>query len=193
MSTRRCVLVALLLAVSPMGGRGQSGNYWLITQATGKWEYRTGPDDRRQLTGKYDCLIPDGEVRCLETDLRRCELRYLTDPETSATKALAVRLPGSGAWVSLKKLAPPPPAVLPTTADALVSKFTRVTKAGGSRAVSGCGGSFPLKAPTCGENIDLSDFKVRWQPTAEAGARNLILWLERVDGQPLVFRRTIPA
>jgi hypothetical protein len=184
----RCLLVALLVIASPMGGLGQSASYWLIKEATGRWEYREGTGEPRELTGKYDCLKPGGQVRCLDTDLRRCELRYLTDPRSTATRKLEVELQQSGQWVSLRNLKPPPPPLLRTTTADLVAKFKGATMAGGSRAASGCSGDFPLKSPACGDNIDISDFRVHWKPTTEDPARKLSVMVEQVDGKTDLFR-----
>jgi len=193
MYTIRWLLVALLVVVSPTAGLGQSKSYWLIKEASGRWEYRAGTGEQRQLTGKYDSLYPDGHVRCLETDLRRCELRYLPDQRSSATRKLEVALQQSGQWVSLKNLKPPPPPLLPTTSGDLAAKFRKAAQAGGSRAGSGCGGNFPLKGPSCGENIDISDFRVHWQPTTADPASKLSVLVEQVDGKPALFRGTTSA
>ena len=89
--------------------------------------------------------------------------------------------------MSLKGLKPPPPPVLPATSSELAAKFSRVTRIGGSRAASACGGDFPLKAPTCGENIDPSAFTIRWPATI---SRTVAILVERADGQPALFRGT---
>ena len=183
-----CLLIVLFLAAAPVAGQSQSGNYWLIKEASGTWEYRLGTGEPRPLTGKYDCLFPDGQVRCLDTDLRRCELRYLTDPRSNVTEKLAVKPLPNGRWISLKGLKAPPTSLLLTASADLAAKFKRVTQAGGSRAASGCGGDFPLKAPACGENIDVVDFKIRWTPVKEDPARKLSILVERVDGRPALFR-----
>jgi len=190
MYTSRWLLVALLVVASPTAGLGQSKSYWLIKEASGRWEYRAGTGEQRQLAGNYDKLDTDGQVRCLETDLRRCELRYLSDPRSSATRKLEVALQQSGQWVSLRNLKPPPPPLLATTSTDLAAKFKRVAQAGGSRAGSGCGGDFPLKAPSCGENIDISDFRIHWRPTTADAARKLSVMVERIDGKSRLFRDT---
>ena len=81
MHPRWSVLVALMAVASPAAAQGQSGSYWLITQATGRWEYRVGTGQPRRLTGSYDYLVPAGQVRCLEPDVRRCELQELEQPD----------------------------------------------------------------------------------------------------------------
>lgn len=193
MHTNRWLLAALLFVVHPVAATGQSRGYWLIGQATGRWEYRVGQGDSRELTGKYDYLVPAGEVRCLEEDLRRCELRYLIDPRSGTTRKLPVQLQQSGRWVSLKNLTPPPPPVISITTDTLAAKFKRVTQAGGSRTGSGCGGDFPLRAPVCGENVDASSLRIHWLPLAEPGAGKLAILVEPVDGRSDVFRGSAPA
>ena len=193
MYTCRTVLVALLVVASPALVLGQGGSYWLIKDVAGRWEYREGTGERRPLTGKYDHLVTNGQVRCLETDLRRCELRYLIDPRSTETRKLEVVLQQSGQWVSLRNLKPPPPPVLKTTSADLAAKFKQITRAGGSRAGSGCGGDFPLKAPACGENIDIADFRVHWQPTAADPAGKLSVLVEQVDGISTLFRRETSA
>ena len=144
----RCVLCTLIVMAVSVPGSAEGDNYWLVTQITGRWEYRVGTDKARQLTGRYEPLAPEGQVRCLEPDLRRCELRYLVNARSAATERLNLRLQDTGEWVSLKRLKPPPPPVLPATSSELAAEFVRATRAGGSRAASGCGGDFPLKAPT---------------------------------------------
>jgi len=193
MSAYRRVLAALLMTAFPAASQGQSAGYWLIGQVGGKWEYRIGQEAGREITGEYDYLVPSGEVRCLEDDLRRCELRYLADPRSGATRKLPVQPRQNGRWISLRNLTPPPPPVLPITADALAAKFKRVTQAGGSRTASACGGDFPLRAPVCGENIDVSDFNIHWLPAAEPAAARLAILVEPVDGRSDVFRATSPA
>ncbi len=194
MTARRWFLLVLLLSAAPAAAQPAGDAFWLIGQISGRWEYRDGPDGReRQLTGKYDSLPQSGEVRCLETDLRKCELRYLASPRSQATSRLAVPLKQTGQWVRLKALPPPPPAVLPVTAAALAQKFTTHTRPGGSRAASGCGGNFPLWAPACGENLDLSDFKLRWQPPAEGSTGNLLVIIQRTDGSSAPTRDSAPA
>lgn len=190
MFTNRCLLTAVVLAVSPMTASGQSDNYWLVKEVTGRWEYRVGTEQPRQLTGGYEVLEPKGEVRCLDAGVSRCELRYLIDPRSDTTRPLPVRLGQSGQWVSLKTLKPPPPPVLPATSSELAARFGRVTRAGGSRAASACGGDFPLRAPTCGENIDPATFTVRW-PESTSGS--VAILVERADGQPALFRGTAEA
>ena len=193
MSAPRRVFAALLVAALPAVSQAQGAGYWLIGQAAGRWEYRIGQEAAREITGKYDYLVPAGEVRCLEDNLRSCELRYLVDPRTGATKKLPVEPRQSGRWISLKSLTPPPPPVLPITTDALATKFKRVTQAGGSRTASACGGDFPLRAPVCGENIDVSDFNIHWLPADESGAAKLAILVEPVDGRSDVLRATSPA
>ena len=181
-------LVALIAVASPVAGQGQSGSYWLITRVTGKWDYRVGSSQPRRLTGSYDYLVPAGRVRCLETDLRNCDLQYLSSPTTKATKKLAVPLQPGGAWVSLKSLTPPPPPVLPATSRDLAAKMRRFTRPGGSRAASGCEGDLPLEAPACGENIDINDFRVRWTPSPGRPGRRLALIVEKADDKSRMFR-----
>jgi hypothetical protein len=191
MNSGRCVLAALLLLASPLAAALQEDTSRLITRAGGRWEERDAGGRTHRLNGKYDCLRPNGDVRCLEADVSRCELRYLTGPASTATRRLPVRIDRSGQWMRLRGLPPPPAPVLATTAAALARHFTRYTKPGGSRSGSGCGGDFPLHAPACGETLDVSGFKVRW-PAADGAAGNLLLLVERVDGSPAVFRRTPP-
>lgn len=123
----------------------------------------------------------------MESDLRRCELRFLTSPRTDATERLGVKLVEPSGWVSLKTLKPPPPAVLPATSSELAKKFMRATGAGGSRGGSGCGGDLQLKEPTCGETIDVSTFTIRWNPVSSGGVAILV---ERADGEAARFRGT---
>jgi hypothetical protein len=184
------VVLALLVAASPQASWGQSSGYWLIGEITGRWEYRVGTAAPEPLTKRYTALVPAGQLRCQETDLARCELRFLVDPRSGVTERLDVRLEQTGKWVNLRGLTPPPPPVVPTTATELVKKFTRVTRAGGSRSVSGCGGDFPLRAPVCGENVDASGLTVRWAPAGEDASSKLMVLVERVDGQPQRFRGT---
>jgi len=193
MHTYRWLAATLLLVALPVAAPAQGRGYWLIGQVEGRWEYRVGQGGPREITGTYDCLVPAGEVRCLEEDVRRCELRFLTDPRSGATRKLPVQLQQSGRWVSLKNLTPPPPPVIPITTDALAAKFKRVTQAGGSRAGSGCGGDFPLRAPVCGENVDISGLRIHWLPSADLGAGKLVILVEPVDGRSDVFRDSAPA
>ncbi len=188
MSTVRRFVVGLLLAVAPAAAQGPSSAYWLVGQVTGDWEYRDAAGSVHKLTSKYDFLQPSGAVRCLETDLTKCALRYLSSPRSDAMVKLPVPLKQTGAWIPLRGLPPPPATVLTTTADALVRKFISHTRPGGSRAVSGCGGTFPLWAPACGENIDLSDFRLRWQPPAEGSTGKLLVIVQRTDGISALFR-----
>ena len=116
------LLIALLLLASAIAVSGQTDNYWLVGQIVGRWEYREGAGQPRQLSGKYDCLFPSGEVRCLEADPRNCQLSYFTNPRSRALTRLPVQ--ASRQWISLRKLPAPPPAVLPTTSAALVQTVT---------------------------------------------------------------------
>jgi hypothetical protein len=192
------LLAALIAVASPAAGQGQSqsqsqsqgGNYWLITQATGHWEYRVGAGQPRRLTGGYDYLVPAGQVRCLESDVRRCDLQYLSGA-TKATRKLPVPLQPGGVWVSLKGLTAPPPPVLPATSQDLATKMRRFTRPGGSRAASGCEGDLPLEAPSCGENIDVSDFRIRWTPSPGAAGRRLALIVEKADDKSRRYRETL--
>ena len=131
MSTSR-LLIALFLAASPVVVQGQNDSYWLIGQVVGRWEYREAGGRPRPLSGKYDCLLPAGEVRCLEADARNCQLRYLSSPRSKATTKLPIQ--ATRQWISLRRLPAPPPAILPTTSAALARTFTRYTRPGGSRA-----------------------------------------------------------
>ena len=194
MTPYRCFVIGLVLAASPAMAQTPGEPYWLIGQITGSWEYRDSPAGQaRELAGKYDYLLPGGEVRCLEVDVRKCELRYLSNPRSEATVKLPIPIRQSGQWVRLKGLPPPPPAVLSTTATGLVQKLTSHTRQGGTRAASGCGGSFPLWAPGCGENIDLSAFSIQWEPLSEDSTGKLLVTVERVDGVSTFFRDAPPA
>ncbi len=190
MLRNRCVLFGLIMASLPVSVFGQGANYWLIEQATGRWEYRVGTEKPRKVTGPYDPIFPQGEVRCLEADLQACELRFLVNPRSNATERLAIRLTQTGQWASLRRLKPPPPPVLPTTSSELAAKFARVTRAGGSRAASGCGGDFSLEAPACGENVAVSNFKIRWPPMPSG---KMAVLVERADGAVALFRATASA
>jgi hypothetical protein len=181
------LLGVLVVAACPASLAGQSDNYWLIVQVTGQWEYRIGDEEARQLTGEYEPLSPAGQVRCLEPDVSTCELRYLASARSKETQRLAVRLGPGKQWVALKGLKPPPLPVLPASSAELATKFGRVTRAGGSRAASACGGDFPLKAPKCGENIDPATFTIRWPPTV---SQTIAVLVDRVDGQSNLFRGT---
>ena len=86
MHTHRRFLFALLLIAFPSAVQGRGPGYWLIGQVTGRWEYRLAQGEALELTGKYDYLVPAGEVRCLEADLRGCELRFLSDPPSGANQ-----------------------------------------------------------------------------------------------------------
>jgi hypothetical protein len=197
MSTSRPLLVALFLLVPALTAVGQeeAPGYWLIGQAIGKWEYRDASGVRR-LTGKYDCLWTTGEVRCLEADPARCELRYFGEATGSATRKLPIPQPRQ--WVKLRTLPPPPPSVLPTTSGDLVGTLKRLAKPGGSRSLSGCVGAFPLRAPACGENIDVDNFTIRWLPPGEQSKGDLVLFAERADAvsestAAVRIRRPMPA
>lgn len=192
MTPRRSFLIGLLLAASQASAQTPSEAYWLVGQIKGSWEYRDAAGRERPVKGKYDSLQTSGEVRCMETDLRQCELRYLNDPRLETTLKLPVPLKLTGAWIRLKGLPPPPNAVLPVTSAALVQKFTGHTRPGGSRAVSGCGGTFPLWVPACGENLDLSDFSLRWQPPAEGSTGKLLVIVQRVDDTTASIRDAGP-
>ena len=192
MSTVRWLVVGLLLAVPPVAAQGPSSAYWLVGQVTGDWEYRDAAGTVHKLTSKYDYLQPTGEVRCLETDLTKCALRYLGNPGSDATVKLPVPLKQTGVWVPLRGLPPPPPAVLTTTPSALQAKFTNLTKPGGSRAPSGCEGEFPLRAPVCNENIDVSDFRIRWSPGPDSSTGKLLVLVGRADGKATILRTSAP-
>lgn len=173
---RHCMVLGFMLAAS-WSTLPQSDNYWLIREVTGRWEYRLGADIRA-LTGEYEAVVPDGQVRCRESDLQSCELRYLVNERTQATARLEIKLLAKDEWVSLKRLKPPPPPLLPANPSKLAEKFMRITRPGGSRS-SGCGGNLPLKAPACGEYIDIAQFKILW-PTGGTGKLSIIV--ENADG-----------
>jgi hypothetical protein len=189
---RKWWLLAALLAVAyPLAGQSQGGNYWLITRATGNWEYRVGTGPPRRLTGSYDYLVPAGQVRCLEPDLRKCDLQYLSSQTTNATKKLAVPLQPGGVWISLKGLTPAQSPVLAATSQDLSAKMLRLSRPGGSRAVSGCEGDLQLEAPACGENIDIGDFRIRWAPSPSGTVKRLALLVEKADDRTRRFRATL--
>jgi len=169
----------------------QSEGYWLINEIKGTWQYRTGDGEARPLVGSYECLRPNMEVRCTDRDVRQCELRYLVSHSSVDTERLPIRLPRSGVWVSLKNLKPPSESVLSPTIKDLISKFERITQKGGSRDASGCGGDYALKAPACGETVDVSDFEVRWTPLTSGDGKVSVV-VERVD-QPATYRGTAQA
>lgn len=152
-----------------------------------------GTKEARPITGRYDYLEPAGEVRCMEKDVRLCELRYLIDPRSDKTEKLSIGPMKTGAWMSLKKLPIPPQPVLSMTATDLVAKFKRVTQVGGSRDSSACGGNFALKAPACGENADLYDFRIRWTPSADDAEKKISILVETIDGAHTSFRDTAAA
>jgi len=159
--------------------------YWLIREFTGRWEYRVGTERPRPLSGQYETLVPEGQVRCLEPDVRTCELRFLVNPRSNITERLPVRVLQTGQWISLRRLKPPPAPVLPATASELAAKFARETRVGGSRSGSGCGGDLVLKAPACGESVDVEHFTIRWTPLASGRTAVLV---ERADGEAALFR-----
>ena len=115
MLTRHCVLWGVLVAVSSADAGAQTESYWLIKETRGRWEYVVGDAPPRKLSGQYEPIVAAGRVRCLEPDLKSCELRYLIDPRSNATRRLEVKLGASGRWTSLRELKPPPPPVLPAT------------------------------------------------------------------------------
>ncbi len=193
MTIPRILMIALLVSSSAWSGRGQARDYWLIKGTKGSWEYRMGTMESRPITGRYDFLEPAGEVRCMEKDVRLCELRYLIAPRSDNTEKLAIGPLKTGVWMSLKKLPVPPQSVLSMTSTDLVAKFKRVAQAGGSRDSSTCGGNFALKAPVCGENIDIFDFRIRWTPSAEDADKRISILVETVDGTPASFRESAPA
>jgi uncharacterized caspase-like protein len=166
----------------------QGDGYWLITKVEGHWEYRTATSPPRRLTGEYDEIRKTGQVRCLDPDVSGCELHYLVAPRTDETKPLGVVLAQSGRWVSLRNLTPPPPPVLAATSTELAAKYTRVTRAGGSRAASACGGDLPLSAPACGEQVDVSAFVVHWPAREQTVSGTLTVIVETVDGERALFR-----
>jgi hypothetical protein len=129
----------------------------------------------------------------MEKDVRLCELRYLSDPHSDKTEKLAIGPLKTGVWMSLKKLPVAPQPVLPMTSTDLVAKFKRVTQVGGSRDSSVCGGNFALKAPACGENADIFDFRIRWTPSADDADKEISILVETVDGPTYLFRETAPA
>jgi caspase domain-containing protein len=182
---RRFLLSVLVMAAMPAALRAQNDPYWLVVGVTGQWEYRTDADAPRALTGAYEPISPRGQVRCLETDISRCELRYLTSATAKTTQRLPVKLVDNKQWATLSGLKPPPLPVIPASSSELASKYSRVTRAGGSRAATACGGEFPLKAPTCGENVDLSGFTIRWPATTIA---SIAILVERADGQNVLYR-----
>jgi hypothetical protein len=193
MTIPRILMIALLVSSSAWPGRGQTRDYWLIKGTRGSWEYRMGTKEPRPITGRYDYLEPAGEVRCMEKDVRLCELRYLIDPRSDKTEKLPIGPLKTAVWTSLKKLPVPPQPVLSMTSADLVAKFKRVTQVGGSRDSSACGGNFALKAPVCGENADIFDFRIRWTPSADDADKKISILVETVDGTPVLFRDTAPA
>lgn len=193
MTIPRILMIAFLVSASAWSGRGQTRDYWLIKGARGSWECRIGTQKPRPITGRYDYLEPADAVRCMEKDVRLCELRYLSDPHSDKTEKLAIGPLKTGVWISLKKLPVAPQPVLPMTSTDLVAKFKRVTQVGGSRDSSVCGGNFALKAPACGENADIFDFRIRWTPSADDADKKISILVATVDGTPVLFRETAPA
>ena len=83
MHTHRRFLIALLLMTFPSAVQGQGPRLLAHRPGHRQVEYRLAQGEARELTGKYDYLVPAGEVRCLEADLRGCELK------SPATRGLA--------------------------------------------------------------------------------------------------------
>jgi hypothetical protein len=193
MTIPRIFLIAFFVSAAAQPGHGQTSDGWLIKGAKGLWEYRMVTKEIHPITGRYDYIQPAGEVRCMEKDVRICELRYLIDSRTDKTEKLAIGPLKTGVWMSLKKLPVPPQPVLSMTSADLVAKFKRVTQVGGSRDSSTCGGTIALKAPVCGENADISDFKIRWTPSPDDADKKISIMVETIDGTRTTFRDMAPA
>jgi hypothetical protein len=185
MAVSRLLLALVALSAGSVPLNAQQDSYWLVVGVVGQWEYRIGDELPRPLVGAYEPLSPRGQVKCLEAVLSRCELRYLVSSRSKETQKLPVRLIQSGQWVALKGLKPPTLPIVPATSNELAARYGRVTRVGGSRTGSACGGDFPLKAPKCGENIDVSNFVVRW-PAVQS--QTLAVLVARVDGKTTLFR-----
>jgi hypothetical protein len=196
-----CIVVLILRSAALAGGQtvatspevAQPDACWLIKETGGTWQYREPPGEEKLLTGKYDCLRPNGELRCMEKDVGRCTLRYLVDPHANRTESFPVKVQQAGRWISLKRSKMAFTVLSPPSAE-LVKKLDTLgqhARPGGSKSSSACGGDLVLKAPVCGEYIDISDFTIRWPGGGDDNGKSMSVVVERVDGHEALFRDVV--
>lgn len=188
-------MLGLWIATGLIGtGLAQDNQFWIIKETFGNWEYRAARESKPvSLSGKYELLRPTGSVRCraADDDQKKCMLMALIDRSGATAKMNLPEKPTSD-WISLKgKLVVPKgePLIAPLPVP---PEFQEKTRQGGSRDVTACGGSLLLKAPVCGEIVDINDFRIHWS-LPESSGKSVSIILQKVDGSPAMIRRTAEA
>lgn len=195
----RSMKTGVLLAASILSMAGQTstatnGGPWLITKTTGRCQFRRG-DKIFEFVDGYHGVDAETQVRCLnEKKGEDCKFVYLYNFRSGGTAELVLKpLPGQR-WRKLQDLnLRSAEGILSKTPLELVEDFDSGTDRGGSRSGSLCGGDLELRAPVCGETVDISDFRIRWLAKAEDHNRNVSVLIERVDGTSSRYRATAPA
>jgi hypothetical protein len=185
------ILLAVVLRLVSGTEVHAQGHTWIIKSSSvkGRWEYQQPGTaalriEARPEFPKYFGLRSEGKVRCLETRVETCQLFYLSE---GADLELRLDIKGlrKDQWVTLDTADPPHNTVLPPQAQ--ISQLFQKPR-GGSRSASGCGGDFPLKAPACGETVDLSSFDIQWLVSDDTASGSVAIRIERVDGERRTFR-----
>jgi len=154
------------------------GDLWLIESSKdGEWTVQEGRHKPRAMD-KYEALARGDKITCVKAP---CALSYLFESgEMKAFPPSGPLKPG----VLFMIQTTPSRAGAATAANASSNSsapslrkaedfqelIAHVAIRGGRRKDSPtCFGEFPLVAPSCGETIDVADFRLRWTATPDAG------------------------
>jgi len=144
------------------------GDLWLIESSKdGEWTVQEGRHKPRAMD-KYEALARGDKITCVKAP---CALSYLSESgEMTVFPPSKSLKPGE-----LMTVPPTPPrassnSVTARRAEDFQELIAHVAIRGGRRKDSPtCFGEFPLVAPSCGETIDVADFRLRWTATPDAG------------------------
>jgi hypothetical protein len=193
MLTKRLV-VFLSIVASYCGSLSaqEVSKQWFIESMAGTWEVQEEGRPARLMSGKYEVLTPACRVRCLELP---CELSYSVDSgHGKEVKPMPWLQPAKRRlkqWLPVPTPTDPPVAPTSTEVQQIIGKpFAR----GGTWKNSpACTGMLPLLRPSCGETIDLEDFRLQWTPPPAEAGKLFTLFAGGMDSSERKRWNSIPA
>jgi len=163
---------------------------WMIESMEGVWKIEEPGQAARKMTGKYEVLTSGCRIQCTKGP---CKLTYSFMVADGSVKFKELPVRKLNQWISMGALADSAGTPVIRSIVDLQQIVGAGAHAGGAlKEGTACSGSLRLLAPTCGEIVDVQDFRVRWSPIPQESGKIMTLLIAGADSSAQRRWNSIP-